>query len=123
MNNKNRAIARFDGQTIALTINLSQLRYTNIIALCTFVWQPKIKWRYIFMTFFRKKKELKDKLQSIDKEFKSRTAEVSDDIWDLGDFLMLLNIAEYSKPLGKSKAIVYALKIGYLAGRGGVNHE
>lgn len=75
------------------------------------------------MQIFRKKKELKEKLQRIDKEFKNRTADVSDDIWDLGDFLMLLNIAEYSKPLGKSKAIVYALKIGYLAGKGGVENE
>lgn len=41
------------------------------------------------MMFFRKKKELKDKLQRIDKEFKNRTADVSDDIWDLGDFLIL----------------------------------
>ena len=75
------------------------------------------------MQIFRKKKEFKDKLQSIDKELKSRTADVSDDIWDLGDFLMLLNIAEYSEPLGKSKAIVYALKIGYLVGKGGVCDE
>lgn len=75
------------------------------------------------MTFFRKKKELEDKLQRIDKEFKNRTADVSDDIWDLGDFLMLLNLAEYSKPLGKSKAIVYALKIGYLVGKGGAENE
>ena len=75
------------------------------------------------MQIFRKKKELNEKLQRIDKELKNRTADVSDDIWDLGDFLMLLNIAEYSKPLGKSKAIVYALKIGYLVGKGGVGHE
>ena len=75
------------------------------------------------MQIFRKKKELKDKLQRIDKEFKNRTAEVSDDIWDLGDFLMLLNLAEYSKPLGKSKALVYALKIGYLVGKGGAENE
>lgn len=75
------------------------------------------------MQIFRKKKEIKDKLQRIDKELKNRTADVSDDIWDLGDFLMLLNLADYSKPLGKSKAIVYALKIGYLAGKGGVVNE
>ncbi len=75
------------------------------------------------MQIFRKKKELEDKLQRIDKEFKNRTADVSDDIWDLGDFLMLLNLAEYSKPLGKSKAIVYALKIGYLVGKGGAENE
>ncbi len=75
------------------------------------------------MQIFRKKKELKDKLQSIEKELNARTDEVSDDIWDLGDFLMLLNVAEYSKPLGKSKAIVYALKIGYLVGKGGAENE
>lgn len=66
---------------------------------------------------FRKHKELKDKLQRIEKEFKNRTAEVSDDIWELGDFLMLLNLADYSKPLGKSRAIIYALKVGYLTGK------
>ena len=69
------------------------------------------------MQIFRKKKELQEKLQRIDKEFKERTAEVPDDVWDLGDYLMLLNIAEYDKWLGKSKAIIYALKIGYLAGK------
>lgn len=75
------------------------------------------------MQFFRKQKELKEKLERIDKEFKNRIADVSDDVVDLGDFLMLLNLAEYWKPLGKSKAIVYALKVGYLIGKGGADDE
>ena len=75
------------------------------------------------MRFFKKKRELSERLKRIDKEFKSRTAEVPDDVCDLGDFLMLLNIAEYGKPLGKSKAIVYALKVGYLVGKRGIDHE
>lgn len=75
------------------------------------------------MHFLRKRSELKGTLQKIDNEFKRRTAEVSDDIWELGDFLMLLNLADYLKPLGKSKAIIYALKVGYLAGKGGADND
>ena len=37
-------------------------------------------------------------------------------------FLMLLKVADYAK-LGKSWAILTAAKIGYIAGKGGTDHE
>lgn len=59
----------------------------------------------------RKKKA---ELEKIQKEFDQITADYhGEDIWDLRQFLMLLNLAENEK-MGKSKAIIYAYKIGRL---------
>lgn len=63
---------------------------------------------------FRMDKQENEKVQKIKENFKERTAEVEDN-WDLGDFLMLLELAEYGN-LGKSNAIVFAFKIGYMQG-------
>lgn len=61
----------------------------------------------------RKKKELK----RIRSELDHRTADYhGEDIWDLRDFLMLLNLADNEK-MGKSKAIIYAYKIGHIVGK------
>lgn len=61
----------------------------------------------------RKNKEL----TRIRSELDRRTADYhGEDIWDLRDFLILLNLAVHDK-LGKSKAIAYAYKIGFLDGR------
>lgn len=61
----------------------------------------------------RKNKEL----ARIRSELDRRTADYKgEDIWDLRDFLMLLNIADYDK-MGKSKAIIYAYKIGHIEGK------
>lgn len=57
----------------------------------------------------RKTKEL----ERIQAEFDRRTAEYyGEDIWDLRQFLMLLNLADNGK-MGKSKAIIYAYKLGH----------
>lgn len=61
----------------------------------------------------RKKKELK----RIRSELDHRTADYhGEDIWDLRDFLALLNLADNEK-MGKSKAIIYAYKIGHIEGK------
>ena len=61
----------------------------------------------------RKNKEL-TKIRS---EFDCRTANYrGEDIWNLSDFLMLLNLADLDRT-GKSKAIIYAYKLGFLHGR------
>lgn len=60
-------------------------------------------------------KEMNAKLARIKEEFDARTADV-EEFWDLGDFLKLLDLAEYEF-LGKTKAIVYAFKVGYIAGK------
>ena len=59
--------------------------------------------------------KLNRKIEKIEKEFSDRTENV-DNFWDLSDFLMLLELAEYGRT-GKTKAIIYALKTGYLAGK------
>ena len=60
----------------------------------------------------RKNKEL----TRIRSELDCRTADYKgEDIWNLRDFLMLLNLADHDK-IGKSKAIIYAYKIGFLDG-------
>lgn len=59
-------------------------------------------------------KQENKKIQRIKNDFKERTSEMGEE-WDLGDFLMLLDLAEYGK-LGKSNAIIFAFKIGYLQG-------
>lgn len=61
----------------------------------------------------RKNKEL----ARIRSELDRRTADYKgEDIWDLRDFLMLLNLADNEKT-GKSKAIIYAYKIGHIEGK------
>lgn len=83
------------------------------------------KWRKLCKSIVHFKRKLgldrqeNEKLNRIEKEFKERTAGVPDDIWELGDFVMLLDLAEYGYPLGRSKAIIYAFGVGYLAGKWG----
>lgn len=60
-------------------------------------------------------KNLNRKIKKIEKEFSRRTDSV-DNFWDLSDFLMLMELAEYGH-LGKTKAIIYAFKTGWLAGK------
>lgn len=56
------------------------------------------------------------KLERTRAQLDRRTADYrGEDIWDLRDFLMLLNLADHEK-IGKSKAIIYAYKIGFLDG-------
>lgn len=63
--------------------------------------------------WFRKKNK---ELEKIRAEFDCGTADYhGEDIWDLSEFLMLLNLADHEK-MGKSKAIIYAYKIGFLDG-------
>lgn len=65
------------------------------------------------MIFKRRNKEL----AGIRAELDCRTAEYhGEDIWDLRDFLVLLNIADHDK-MGKSKAIIYAYKLGFINGK------
>lgn len=59
------------------------------------------------------------KLKNIRAELDRRTADYhGEDIWDLRDFLMLVNLADHGK-LGKSRAVIYAYKIGFLDGKQG----
>lgn len=64
-------------------------------------------------------------LQRIIAKYDERTAEISNetamDMMDTNEtnhFLMLLQIADYY-PMGKSLSIIYAYKVGYLAGKVG----
>lgn len=65
------------------------------------------------MWFKKKNKELERIRENFDRRTEGYHGE---DIWDLRDFLMLLNIADYDK-MGKSKAIIYAYKIGHIEGK------
>lgn len=63
--------------------------------------------------------------QKIVAKYDERTAEISTetamDMMDTNEtnhFLMLLQIADYY-PMGKSLSIIYAYKLGYLAGKAG----
>lgn len=57
------------------------------------------------------------KLERTQAELDRRTADYhGEDIWDLSEFLMLLNLADHDK-LGKPKAIIYAYKLGHLTGK------
>ena len=71
----------------------------------------------------------KEELQELKDYYNRLTTAVPDemamDILDSPEkfhFLMLLKVADYSK-LGKSWAILTAAKIGYIAGKGGTDHE
>ena len=75
--------------------------------------------------FGKKKKEFQKEVQELIEMYEKRTAAISKEqamdhlldtekSWDL---VSLLKIAE-SEPLGKSKAILYAFRLGYLAGSG-----
>lgn len=62
-------------------------------------------------------------------KYEERTAPITDEIaMDLMDtnktnhFLMLLQIADYL-PMGKSRAIIDAFKLGYLAGKAAGNEQ
>lgn len=72
------------------------------------------------------KKPTMEFLQKIVAKYDERTAEISTetamDMMDTNEtnhFLMLLQIADYY-PMGKSLSIIYAYKLGYLAGKAGV---
>lgn len=59
----------------------------------------------------------KRELRRITDYFNRKTANYrGEDIWDLRQFLMLLNLADNEK-MGRSKAIIYAYKLGYIDGR------
>lgn len=81
--------------------------------------------------FFKKwaDRPTKQELQELKDYYNCLTSAVSDemamDILDSPEkfhFLMLLKVADYAK-LGKSWAILTAAKIGYIAGKGGTEHE
>lgn len=74
----------------------------------------------------KRKKPTKEFLEKILAKYEARTAEISNetamDMMDTNEtnhFLMLLQIADYY-PMGKSLSIIYAYKLGYLAGKAGV---
>ena len=80
---------------------------------------------------FRRKSDrpTKQEIQELKDYYNKLTATVPDEIaMDILDspekfhFLMLLKVADYAK-LGKSWAILTAAKIGYIAGKGGKDHE
>ena len=63
---------------------------------------------------FRRRKN--KELEKIRAELDRRTADYKgEDIWDLRQFLMLLNLADNDK-VGKSKAVIYAYKLGHQDG-------
>lgn len=65
---------------------------------------------------FYKRKNKREELKRITDYFNRKTADYhGEDIWDLRQFLMLLNLADNEK-MGKSKAIIYAYKLGYVKG-------
>lgn len=71
----------------------------------------------------RTKRPSRQELQQLIKEYRSRTAEITDEIAmemlrtdKTDDFLMLLNIARYVRK-GKPHAILTAFKLGFLEGR------
>ncbi len=81
--------------------------------------------------FFKKwaDRPTKQEIQELKDYYNKLTATVPDEIaMDILDspekfhFLMLLKVADYAK-LGKSWAILTAAKIGYIAGKGGKDHE
>lgn len=71
------------------------------------------------------RKPTKEFLEKIIAKYEERTAKLSTetamDLMDTNEtnhFLMLLQIADYY-PMGKSLSIIYAYKVGYLAGKEG----
>lgn len=66
-------------------------------------------------------KKMVENLENIDAEFEKRTSGVRYE-WSLADFMALLKLAEYDY-LGKTKAIIYAFKVGYAAGREEIVNE
>ena len=72
------------------------------------------------MIFKRRKNK---ELTRIRSELDRRTADYrGDDIWDLSEFLMLLNLSDHDKT-GKSKAIIYAYKLGCVDERKSMLHK
>lgn len=69
------------------------------------------------INFMYKRKNKRKELKRITDYFNRKTADYhGEDIWDLRQFLMLLNLADNEK-MGKSKAIIYAYKLGCIRGR------
>ena len=77
------------------------------------------------LNHFRRKlgldRKMNEKNRRTVKEFSEKTKDVPD-FYDLSDFLLLLDLAEYGY-LGKSRAILLALKVGYLAGKEELRHK
>lgn len=72
-----------------------------------------------------RRKPTKTLLQRIIAKYDERTSEVTTemamemmDTDETNHFLMLLQIADYY-PMGKSLSVLYAYKLGYLAGKAG----
>lgn len=72
-----------------------------------------------------KHRPTKDFLERIVAKYEEQTAELPNetamgmmDTNETNHFLMLLQIADYY-PMGKSLSIIYAYKVGYLAGKAG----
>lgn len=56
-------------------------------------------------------------IQKIKEEFDKRTAGYrGEDIWDLREYLMLVNLADNAY-MGKTQAIIYAYRMGHLDGQ------
>lgn len=61
--------------------------------------------------------EIDRKMGDIDAEFQQKTADYKgEDIWEFDEFIRLLSLADNAY-LGKTKSILYAYKLGYLAGQ------
>ena len=80
------------------------------------------------MLFFKKlprmatSAELKEIYTRLDAEMCGLTQEWALDSLGIENLLPLLNIADNEK-LGKTKAVLYAYRFGYLAGKGGKGSE
>lgn len=71
----------------------------------------------------------KEFLDRIVEKYEERTAELTTeqtlnmmDTNETNHFLMLLQLADYY-PMGKSTSIIFAYKLGYLAGKAGAENE
>lgn len=63
------------------------------------------------------KSEKELEIQKIKEEFDKRTADYhGEDIWDLREYLMLVNLADNAY-MGKTQAIIYAYRMGHLDGQ------
>lgn len=81
----------------------------------------EIRKRFILTN--KEARELDETLARIEDGLSERTANYKcDRIWDLGEWLQLLNLAE-NAPMGKARAIGYAFALGYLYGNGTYEFE
>lgn len=76
------------------------------------------KIRKSFILTNKEAKKLDETLARIEYNLSKRTASYKcTRIWDLGEWLQLINLAE-NAPMGKARAIGYAFALGYLYGNG-----